>query len=73
MLNGWCGPDSLYPENGRKTVFLSEKEMKHIADLVAERLERRLSEILQGQGGNALVIERVEINTLPVTLRGSAG
>lgn len=54
-------------------MFLSEKEMKRIADLVAERLERRLHEILQGQGGNALVIERVEINTLPATLRGAAG
>lgn len=60
-------------KNERKTVFLSEKEMKHIADLVAERLERRLHEILQGQGGNALVIERVEINTLPATLRGATG
>lgn len=54
-------------------MFLSEKEMRRITDLVAERLEERLQGILHGPGGKALVIERVDVNTLPATLRGAAG
>lgn len=75
MPNGWSGLASPFPEHqtGRNTVFLSEKEMRRIADLVAERLDERLQGVLHGQGGKALVIERVDVNTLPVTLRGAAG
>ena len=53
-------------------MFLTEKEMQHIADLVAERLERCLHEILHRQGNATLAVECVEIDTLPATLRGGA-
>lgn len=54
-------------------MFLNEKEIERIAERVVERLEERLQGVLHGQGGKALVIERVDINTLPATLRGGAG
>ncbi|MFT8723464.1 MAG: hypothetical protein ABF443_00025 [Acetobacter malorum] len=50
-------------------MFLNEKEIER----VVERLEERLQGVLHGQSGKALVIERVDINTLPATLRGAAG
>ncbi|MGX7344834.1 hypothetical protein [Acetobacter oryzoeni] len=52
---------------------MTERELIRLADLIVERLEKRGLCIAAPRNGQALVVEDVDINTLPVSLRGAQG
>lgn len=52
-------------------MFMTERELNRLADLIAERLEKRGLCIPEPRNGQALVVEVVDINTMPVSLRGA--
>ena len=54
-------------------MFMTERELIRLADLIVERLEKRGLCIPAPRNGQALVVEDVDINTLPVSLRGAQG
>ena len=54
-------------------MFMTERELNRLADLIVERLEKRGLCIAAPRNGQALVVEDVDINTLPVSLRGAQG
>lgn len=54
-------------------MFMTERELNRLADLIAERLEKRGLCIAAPRNGQALLVEDVDINTLPSGLRGAQG
>ena len=54
-------------------MFMTERELIRLADLIVERLEKRGLCIAAPRNGQALLVEDVDINTLPVSLRGAQG
>ena len=54
-------------------MFMTERELIRLADLIVERLEKRGLCIAAPRNGQVLVVEDVDINTLPVSLRGAQG